>query len=83
METYWISKFALSAGVIRVQGTARPDFRNLIKPDGFQILFNLGNEIHSTEAEAIAKAEDMRTKKLQSLYINIQELKSKKFAGAV
>lgn len=68
----WISKYALTAGIYAAEAKINGDMVVCgIDPKGrhcFNMCFHgEGREWHRTEAEAIDRAEDMRTRKIKSL----------------
>lgn len=76
----WITKYALTTGVYRItaEGT---DCETMISDVGqrYQSHFH-GNDWHLTESAALARAEEMRTKKIASLQKQIVKLRAMRFA---
>jgi len=80
----WVTKYALSEGILELDAA-------LYKTDGMQEYvvvrnerfpcrtFFCANEWHYTKEAAIARAEEMRIKKLQSLNKQIKKLSALKF----
>lgn len=65
----WVSKFALTKGIFEIEVK---DFKTIGE-------HNKGKEWHLSKDEAILKAEEMRKKKIDSLYQQIQKLESLNF----
>lgn len=79
MTTYYLSKYALSEGVEKVESDDRyskGDWIDLQDRYGF---YKLGRDIHKVEAEALAAAESMRVKKIASLKKQIAKLEAMTF----
>jgi len=65
----WVSKFALTKGIFEIEVK---DFKTIGE-------HNKGKEWYLSKDEAILKAEEMRKKKIDSLYQQIQKLESLNF----
>lgn len=76
----WISKYALTKGLYETEGVISTTSSSMIKevdvdyPDFFH-----GNEWHENKKEAIARAEEMRTKKIASLNKKLKKLEDMTF----
>jgi len=83
---YWITKFALTNGVMSLSGCDEPENGYLSKSgpwDGAwdeRRHFYGPSEWHLTRDAALAKAEDMRTKRIASLKKQIAKLEKLSFA---
>ncbi len=79
----WITKYALSIGVYEADGELRETagkFYMVVKGDNpFHMDVFYEKEWHYTKKLAIARAEEMRIKKLQSLNKQIKKLSALKF----
>lgn len=72
--TKWVSKYALSSGIENFLGEIRIyDGREYFHIDGRYGLFSK-EDFHETEEAAIAKARQMRDKKIASLRAQIKKL---------
>lgn len=81
----WITKYALTQGIIEKEvyddclKTDPSGNKISVKLNGFITYFHgLGNEWHKTKESAIAKAEEMRQKKIASLKNQIEKLEKMK-----
>ena len=80
MTKVWVSKYALTAGVIAADVRVDEDGYAVFSGDkifGYTVLSR--SQWHRTEAEAIARAEEMRVKKIASLEKQIAKLRAMKF----
>ncbi len=73
----WISKLAIAKGVFQCE-TVSEHGGKVRLPEGY-FLYIPGKHMHKTKAEAIAKAEEMRIKRIASLKKQIEKLESMKF----
>lgn len=79
MKVY-ISKYALSVGVFEVDGElTREGGISYTPQDGGLRQYYYGSDWHHTKEQAVAKAEDMRIRKLKSLDKQIKKISSIKF----
>jgi len=74
----WITKYALTGGISCIEGAPSPHYPELFRPTKGMSYF-LTNEWHTTEATAIAKAEQMRIAKIASLQKQIAKLEKMTF----
>ena len=74
--TVWVSKYALTEGVYQDVGVERSYSFTGKK---WHVYGKPGRDWHRTEAEAIADAEERRTKKIASLGKQIAKLRALKF----
>ena len=76
----WITKYALTSGIKEMEVEQSEDFPDIVKGktwnDSQQ---GEGREWHRTYESAIAKAEEMRLKRIESLKEQIAKLKKKRF----
>lgn len=76
----WISKYALSKGVFTVDVEPTSEGGVSYKPlDGGARQYFFGSDWHQTREQAVAKAEDMRRRKLESLKKQMGKLTELKF----
>lgn len=83
--TAWITAYALSAGIQKVQAEVIREDVISYKGDSDTWSgsgYAHGKNWHRTEAAAIARAEEMRTSKLKSIDKQIAKLKALKFEVA-
>ena len=76
-QTYWISKYALSGGVVAKAGYAS-NTEGYVRVVGWGT-YRLGRDAHLTEAEANATAEKMRLKRIASLRKQFVKLEAMRF----
>ena len=78
--TAWVTKYALTLGIKKVDGRINHKISSgmLCYGDGETAH---GNDWHRTEAEAVARAEQMRLKKIESLNKQIAKLKKLSFTA--
>lgn len=79
VRTYFISRYALTAGIKKAAGEARRDDPNWIWPHGYSGSMKLGRDIHTTYEAAVAAAQAARTKKIASLRKQIAALEALSF----
>lgn len=76
----WITKYALTSGVIETEGTVSISFPDMLDAKGFaNYLHGEGKEWHKTKESAIKRAEEMRQKKIESLKKQIKKLELMRF----
>lgn len=75
----WISKYALTYGVQEIDATISERFPDMIKETNNGLSIYHGTEWHLTKEEAIKKAEEMRTKRIESLKNEIAKLEKLRF----
>lgn len=75
--TIWVSKYALTKGILKVENAETSDDFPIIAMCGYVSYY--GNDWHRTEAEAIARAEEMRVAKIKSLEKQITKLRAMTF----
>lgn len=79
----WITKYALTDGVEKVQAEHSPSYpgmvtvRSGIYPQSFH-----GMDWHRTEADALARAEQMRLKRVAALKKQLARLQKLSFSAA-
>lgn len=74
----WITKYALTDGVFEVDGEATQSGCLRYK-SGDYYSFVSGGDWHPTREQAVARAEDMRIRKLKSLDNQIKRVSSLRF----
>lgn len=83
MPTFWISKYALTKGIYPAKcEEPSPSTPGLIVGHSgrwSEYYHGEGRDWHRTEADAIAKAETMRTRKIDSLRKQIDKLEKLSF----
>ena len=78
----WITKWALTKGILEQTADEGPDKHHWLRVDGFMCWF-LPDEWHRTEADAIAQAEAMRVRKIAALEKQLVKLKALRFEPEV
>lgn len=78
MKAY-ISKYALTKGIFEVEAAKIRDNEIVVDIGIVSSEFFHANEWHTTRAEAINRAEEMRLKKIESLKKQIAKLEKKRF----
>jgi hypothetical protein len=76
--TAWVTKYALTKGIYKALGSVNVRTGNLYfygRTHGYHVYKNIW---HRTEAEAMARAEEMRTAKIASLKKQIAKLEQLK-----
>ncbi|WP_448309578.1 hypothetical protein [Pantoea sp. PGP6] len=75
MKTAYITKYALTFGIYVAKGEVRDDMfiQKAQQPSEFNQYFH-GNEWHLSKEEALARAEEMRIRKLKSLDAQIKKV---------
>ncbi len=82
MKTYWITKYALTEGIIKAE--AKPPSESgyiSVKSDRFHFRtsFKVGTDAFLTEAEAKANADKKRLAKIASVKKQIAKLEAMRF----
>ena len=77
----WITKYALTSGIIETEAEECGDDMVRVHNSTFcdSYYHKEGREWHRTKESAIAKAEEMRKKKIDSLQKQIKKLENMKF----
>lgn len=78
----WITKYALSEGIIEKEGEECPGFPRMIQiriPGKASSEFFHKPDWHTSKEEAISRAEEMRQKKIASLQKQIKKLERMTF----
>ena len=76
----WVSKYALSEGLFEVDGeVTREGGISYTPPNGGLRQYYYGSDWHATKESAIARAEEMRIRKLKSLNKQIENVTALKF----
>lgn len=83
MSTFWISKYALTGGIEKIEPEGEPQDGLLVyRERGWsRYVHGEGRDWHRTEAGAIARAEVMRKAKIASLQKQIAKLEKLSFNG--
>lgn len=78
--TVWITKYALTDGIRKAEGWIG-EYGVTVSREGQSWYTDLymGNDWHRTEADAIARAEEMKAAKLASLEKQIARIKALQF----
>lgn len=72
----FVTKYALSKGILEVEGSRRDKGRGLIVWTNGHMQFFYGNDWHETREAALARAEQMRDNRVKSLRKQIARLES-------
>lgn len=76
----WITKYALTQGIFEEEAEDYGDgFVKVTKKGFLDSYYKKGKDWHKTKESAIAKAEEMREKKIASLKKQIEKLEKIKF----
>ena len=76
----WITKYALSRGIFEMDAERQSeDGKSVYGKAWEQCYHGQGVEWHKTKAAAIARAKEMRKKKIASLKKQIEKLENMKF----
>lgn len=76
--TAWVTKYALTLGIKKVDGRINHTISSGMLCYSDRETAH-GNDWHRTEAEAVARAEQMRLKKIESLEKQVAKLKKLSF----
>lgn len=76
--TVYVSKYALSRGIIEVTGSVSGGYL-YSDEEGIWVNFKIGRDAYETEVEAKAAAEEMRLKKIKSLRKQVATLEKLQF----
>jgi hypothetical protein len=77
---FYVTKYALSTGIMEVEGEVDGKFPNMMRPvDKSNFAVYHGDEWHLDFKSAQSKAMDMRERKLKLLRKQIQRLEAKTF----
>lgn len=81
MSTHWISKYALSSGIFELKDAEITGSGYLSKMEQFPSHYHFYSpkDFHSTREMAVARAREMRTKKVSSLKKQIAKLEKMTF----
>ena len=78
MAKVWVTRYALTDGIMEMKGEIHDDGYFLPDGDGYWSSIPK-KDWHHTKAEAIARAEEMRIERLKSLDNQIKKISSLKF----
>ncbi len=80
MSLIYVTKYALTAGILAVEAEI-DNVKNMAwyRPDGGFRVYLHGNDFQFGADEAVARAEEMRIKKLQSLDKQAKKISALKF----
>lgn len=70
----WISQYALSEGVIETEGETREI--SMVRLNSGRYVYGEGRNWHRTREGAVARAEEMRKKKISSLRKQLERLEA-------
>lgn len=73
----WITKYALTQGIIETEAERSKNHEDMIDTGKFG--YYHGSDWHTTEEDAIKKAEEMKIRKIISLEKQINKIKELKF----
>lgn len=80
MTLIYVTKYALTQGVFAVEAEVKSDKTMAWwRPEGGFRVYVHGNEFQFTPEEALARAEEMRIKKLQSIDKQAKRISALKF----
>lgn len=76
----WITKYALTQGIFEAEAEVIEDGTVRVRQEFIVSYYHKeGRDWHKTKESAVAKAEEMRKKKIASLKKQIEKLEKKKF----
>lgn len=76
----WITKYALSKGIKEKEVEQSDSFPEIVRrKDFYDSYYGEGKEWHRTKESALAKAEEMRKKRIASLRKQIEKLEKLRF----
>lgn len=76
----WITKYALTSGIKEMEVEQSEDFPDMVTGKAWNDSYHgEGREWHRTYESAVAKAEEMRLKKIDSLKKQIAKWEKKRF----
>jgi len=78
----WVTKYALTTGILVVDGKVNDSVPSLLsyRDGGYTVyVHNEGKEWHLTPEAALAKAEEMRLKKIAAVKKKLEKLESMTF----
>lgn len=75
----WITKYAISSGILEKEARENENFPGMITTDDGSYFHGEGKDWTRTKEEAIAIAEKMKAKKIESLKKQIKKLENMKF----
>ena len=76
MEPIWVSRYALTAGIKKLDWDGRISEHGYVFPKGMCLSAKLGVDAHITESGAKAAAEKLRIRKIASLKKTIGKLEA-------
>jgi len=76
--TVWITKYALTQGILEKEVEIEDNVVSVIKNSG-EVYFDEGKDWHRTKESAVKRAEEMRLKKIINVEKQLQKLKDMKF----
>lgn len=84
-EKFWISKYALTMNVFEVEAEPADTCNDMlvVRPDGkighTQYYHGEGRDWHRTKEAAVARAEQIRIKKIASIHKQVKRIEGLKF----
>jgi len=75
----WVTKYALTKGILEVEVDSPVEDERMVRASGGWTTYYHKPDWHMTKAEAVARAEEMRTKKLASLRKQAAKLEKLRF----
>ncbi|MDU4943872.1 MAG: hypothetical protein E6X23_20430 [Mixta calida] len=81
MTLIYVTKYALTSGIFAVEADVEESRKiaSYKQPASYFVEYVHGNDFHLTQEAAVARAEEMRIKKLQSLDKKIKQISAMKF----
>jgi len=78
---YWISKYALTQGIFEIESNSDPSEKLIShRLNGMTVsYYEEGKEWHKTKEEAIARAKDLKIKKIANMKKQIAKLEKMEF----
>lgn len=75
----FVTKYALTTGIFEVEAKVSDGMASFKRGESYFMEFAHRNEFHLTREAAVARAEEMRIKKLQSIDKQIKKISAIKF----
>lgn len=75
----WVTKYALTTGVVKVEGKFGSDKKYFYSDQGWAMIQYGPKDHHDTREQAVARAEEMRQAKIKSLQKQLDRINKLEF----